>query len=402
MIELLEKILFEDRPKTHLYTVTISKYYFPRGMWPKEIGAESMHSWKVKAPYRKRSIAAEKAWEEHRDEVLSKIRSDVKRISLHVSGEGKTDYAGRMSPIRVWDREPVSESSIDFPQEDLDVSIWDKDDQGRYTLRTVVRQKILDILSKYPDRNLRDIAKEIHIVGSLATNQYTDDADIDVHVIPKDIELWSEDDVDKVIKWFNEHRDEFRGFIESHPIEVYVQLDPNQDLMSDGCYDLSNDEWLIGPKVVPMDTDPYSDFSHIADDIRDAVESADVLLGELKRDVIDYDVIKQAMERMPGEDKEKLLLKLQDKLDEIEDDIETLYGKRKEWVDARRKASKPATPEQALEDVELAKNWKDVNATFKFINRYHYLRTIKDLQELLADEEISSDEVDKIKSIMGV
>ena len=171
--------------------------------------------------------------------------------------------------------------------------------------------------------------------------------------------------------------------------------------MSDGCYDLLEDKWLVGPKIVPMSSDPYDDFSHIADDIRAISQEADILFGELKRDVIDYDVIKQAEERMSGEDKEKLLQKLQDKLDEIEDDIEALYKERGEWVDMRRGASKPTTPEQALKDVELARRWKDVNATFKFVNRYKYLRTINDLKELLADEKITPDEVDKIKHIMG-
>jgi len=207
---------------------------------------------------------------------------------------------------------------------------------------------------------------------------------------------------DNVIKWFNTNRAKIDGWISSHPAEIYIQLDPKQDLMSDGCYDLLKDEWLVGPKIVPMNFDPYDDFTHIADDIRSAVEDADVLFGELKRDVIDHTVIKQAMERMSGEDKKRLLQKLQDKLNEIEDDIEVLYKKKGEWTDARRKASKPATPEQALDDVKLAKKWRDVNATFKFVNRYQYLRTINDLRELLADEEISSDDVDRIKSIMGV
>ena len=72
-----------------------------------------------------------------------------------------------------------------------------------------------------------------------------------------------------------------------------------------------------------------------------------------------------------------------------------------EWVDARRSASKPS-PEQALKDVDSTKQWRDTNATFKFINRYQYLKTIADLQKLLKDEEITPDEVDQIKSIMGV
>ena len=296
----------------------------------------------------------------------------------------------------------LGESSIDFPQEDLDSSVWIKKEDGSYTPQLDIRDKIENLIRNYQDKDLLSIAEEIHIVGSIASNQYLDDCDIDIHIIPKNIKDWSEEEVEEVTNWFNKHRDEMDGFIGSHPVEIYIQVEPSQDLMSDGCYDLLNDRWLTGPKIVPMDLDPYEDYSHILDDVKDAVEDADLLLGELKRDVIDYEVIKQAMKRMAGENKEKLLKKLQDKLSEMEDDIEALYKERGEWVDKRRKASKPATPEEALEDVKLAKRWKDTNALFKFVNRYHYLRVIKDLKELLADDEITPDEVSKIKNIMGM
>ena len=105
---------------------------------------------------------------------------------------------------------------------------------------------------------------------------------------------------------------------------------------------------------------------------------------------------------MSGEDRKRLHQKLQSKLEELEDGIEALYKERGEWVDARHTASKPETPEQALKDVELAKNWKDINARFKFINRYQYLRIINSLEELLADGEVASEEVPIIKRIMGV
>lgn len=294
----------------------------------------------------------------------------------------------------------VFESSIDFPRVSLDPTIWSKED-GNYTLRKDVKRKVLDVLKKYPDVPLLEIAKEIHIVGSSCTNQYLDTADLDTHIIPKSNEGWSEEKANKVIKWFNTNRDKIGGYVGTHPVEVYIQLDPNQDLMSDGCYDLLRDKWLVGPKIVSMSTDPYEDFSHIAQDIRDAVEDADELFGELKRDIIDYDVIKQAMERMSGQDKERLMQKLRGKLKELEINISALYSKRGEWVDARRKASKPESPESALKDVELAKNWKDINAQFKFINRYQYLRTISSLQKLLDDGEVTSNEIGKIKDIMG-
>lgn len=305
--------------------------------------------------------------------------------------------------------EELLESSIDFPQKSLDLDVWNKED-NTYTIKPEVKRKILDIINKYPEMDLVDTAAAgiskaatIHIVGSIATNQYLLDSDIDVHIgVSKDASFHGDEVFQKKVGgWFNENRDEIDGYIEKHPIEIYLQYNPAQDLMSDGCYDLLADKWMIRPKIAPSDYDPYEDFSHIADDIRGAVQNADVLLGELKRDVIDYDVIRQAIEKMTGEDKEHFLRNLQDKLIEIENDIKTLYSKRKEWVDMRHFASKPETPEQAMRDVELAKKWRDTNALFKFINRYKYLRVIKDLEKLLADDKISPWEIDTIKGIVG-
>lgn len=307
-------------------------------------------------------------------------------------------------------RKSVEESSIDFPQKDLDLAVWNKEDNV-YKIKPEVKRKILDVINKYPDKDLVDMAAAgkskaatIHIPGSIGTNLYVNDCDIDVHiVVSKDANFYGDINFqDKIIKWFNEHRDEIDGYIEKHPIEVFIQYNPNQDLMSTSCYDLIADKWLVGPKIMPLDYDPYEDFSNIADDLRDAVEDADKLFGELKRDVIDYTVIKNAMEQLAPEQKELFLERLKSKLEEMEKDIEALYTKRKEWVSARRETSKPTTPEEALEDVELAKKWRDTNALFKFVNRYQYLRVIKNLEKLLSDDEITDDEVDTIKGIIGV
>lgn len=77
----------------------------------------------------------------------------------------------------------VEESSIDFPQADLDSSVWDKKGET-YTIKPEVKNKILEIVKRYPKFPLLEIAKEIHIVGSIATNQFLSDADLDIHVVP--------------------------------------------------------------------------------------------------------------------------------------------------------------------------------------------------------------------------
>jgi hypothetical protein len=292
------------------------------------------------------------------------------------------------------------ESSIDFPKPSLDLAIWQQEGDS-YRMRQDVKDKIVRILDAYEPVDLMSMAREIRIVGSIGTNLYTDDVDIDVHIVPDDFSLWTEESVKELQVWFNENIDRLGGYIGKHPIEVYVQLVPSQDLLSDSAYDFLNDEWLVGPKVVSQDYDPYEDFSHIADDIRKSVQGADLLMGELKRDVIDFDTIKAAMETLPDDVKQRVHLKLKNKLQEIEDNIEALYGMRKDWVDARREISGSYSPEQVMQDVELAKKWKDINAQFKFINRYKYMKVVGDLEKLLSDDKISPEEVDVIKNVMG-
>ena len=103
--------------------------------------------------------------------------------------------------------ESIEESSIDFPREGLDLAIWDKEDDS-YTLRVDVKERILAILEEYPDAPLVEIAEEIRVVGSLGTNQYLDSADLDIHIVPKNVDEWDEEGANKVIRWFNENRDE--------------------------------------------------------------------------------------------------------------------------------------------------------------------------------------------------
>jgi len=290
-------------------------------------------------------------------------------------------------------------SSIDFPRTDLDSQVWTKED-GFYFLREEVKNKILKLLDQYPEEDLLQIAREIRIVGSIGTNLYIDDTDLDVHIIPEDFSKWNEERVKEVMDWFEEN-ESIDTYIGKHPIEVYVQLNPNQDLMSAAAYDILEDTWLVGPKLAPLNYDPYTDFSSILPQVRQSVQDADLLIGELKRDVIDYDTIMNAVKHLPKEHQKRLLLKSRNKLEEIERDIQQLYQKRKEWVDARHGASRPNSPEEAKNDVELAKKWKDINALFKFLNRYQYLRIIQDLEKFVEDDnEITPSEVDLIKGIL--
>ena len=294
----------------------------------------------------------------------------------------------------------TKESSIDFPQEDLPKNIWKKVGDS-YTIRSEVKDLILSTLGRYTEADLVGIAKEIHITGSIGTNQFTSDVDIDVHLIIGKSELPTPEATQKaVFKFFRE--EENITYFDEHPIEVYIQLSPDQELLADAVYDMLNDKWIKGPKIVPLDYDPYDDFSGIMKDVEEIAREADISLGELKRDIIDYTVIENALQQLPAGQKIELLGKLSGKLDEIEKGIDELCKTKKEWILMRKRSSQPTSPEQALKDVELVKSWRSENAKFKFLNRYQYMKIISALEKLIEDEEISPEEMEIVKNIVGV
>lgn len=294
----------------------------------------------------------------------------------------------------------ISESVIDYPRETLDPQVWNKVGDG-YKLIKSVKEFILKVLESYGNTpKINKLADKIHIVGSICTNQYNDDTDIDVHlVIPENSVYYRDENFkDSVHNWFKKPGNE--KFVGKHPIEVYIQFNPNQELLSDGVYDIILDKWIKGPKILPLDYDPYDDFSDIMDDVRSVVKDIDLLMGELKRDIIDYDVMKKALLTIPAKYRGKLYTKIQSKLDEIENGIRELYNERNDLIKNRELISQPSTPEEALNSVELAKEWRDNNAIFKFVSRYKYLKIIKDLEEIM-DDGIDDNDINSIKKIIN-
>lgn len=293
-----------------------------------------------------------------------------------------------------------NESSIDYPKEDLCTDIWDKLD-NTYTLKPEVKQHIFDLLDACPVMPLVNISKEIHITGSIGTNQWEDSTDIDIHIIPENMAEWNEQNGKQVFDWAKSMQAS-TGRVGGHPIEVYIQTNEAQEMLSDAVYDAKTDQWKIGPKLAPLDYDPYEDFSDVFRDIANSVGAADLLIGELKRDVIDYDTVKKAIEDLPEEYQQKAIQRMQSKLKELEADVEALYKQRGLWVDARRNSSRPANAEQARADADLAAHWKDENARFKTISRYKYLRIIDGLKNLIKDDgKVTDNEVGKIKKAIN-
>jgi Nucleotidyltransferase domain. len=153
------------------------------------------------------------------------------------------------------------ESILDKPKYGLDPDVWSAAD-GNYAPTGATRDKISKLVQSVLDRFSPE-EMSVRIVGSITSNQYSEDSDVDVHfTFPGLTEENREEKNGELREWFSRYKDENPedSKIGTHPIEVYFQPNVFQDLMSVGCYDFVGNRWVVGPELKDAGFDPYSEF----------------------------------------------------------------------------------------------------------------------------------------------
>lgn len=196
-----------------------------------------------------------------KDGVLNMSKKDDKKKSgkimicqnpLATATGGMSADSGNLMPpaIHGISESIKKESSIDFPaSEGLCPEIWDEVEEGKWMMKSEIKQKALEIvdilLARYKVQ-----ATGVNVVGSICSNQYTDDGDVDIHIqvdLPENtaeaLNKLRKLEIDKVFVGI----DLMVGDSHTHPLEFYFQSNLYADMGSCGCYDLMKDEWLSGP-----------------------------------------------------------------------------------------------------------------------------------------------------------
>ena len=94
---------------------------------------------------------------------------------VSVGGGGLIAGAGVSESIK-------KESTIDYPvSEGLCPEVWDRTESG-YVIKEDIKQKATELVDKLL-AHYKVEAKGVDVVGSICSNQYTDDADIDIHIL---------------------------------------------------------------------------------------------------------------------------------------------------------------------------------------------------------------------------
>ena len=166
---------------------------------------------------------------------------------------------------------------------ELNPKLWDG-----AKLKEEVKNQILIIVNAFIDYvGVPMKVRDIQLVGSNASYNYTDDSDLDVHIITNFDAVSS--DTYLLQLFYNASKSAFNNkydiSIHGVPVELYVE-DMETSVHSNGIYSVTTDSWIKAPKII-TELPKYDITDNIetwASKINEALKSGDI---EILSDMID-------------------------------------------------------------------------------------------------------------------
>ena len=287
----------------------------------------------------------------------------------------------------------LNESIIDAPRVTYAPGVFDDYETKTPRIKPSVREIV--------DNQLKEFGKEypiikVGLVGSILTKRYRKDADLDFNVlfdVPK--EKQEEERLRLSRKFLSSKSPEnINGKLipgTQHPINYYIITDPityqDQEDKADAVFDYRGNVFTKRPADYTFDMGLYLSA------YQRKVQEIDVVKGELKRDIIDYDELKD----LNKNDILNLQEKINEKLEEIEQSLRDVVDIGDDVLTARRAAfDSDMSPEQ-IKTFSI-KNRLPKNVIYKLLEKYHYLKFYKKCKEILDDNKVTDAEIDSLKS----
>jgi predicted nucleotidyltransferase len=286
----------------------------------------------------------------------------------------------------------ITESIIDIPRRTYAPGVFDNADTKEPKIKSeiigMIMKQFTEFKKEYP-------ILDYSLIGSILTKRYRDDADLDINIlfdVPK--EKQEEERIRLSKKYLSvKNPDNVQGKLipgTKHPINYYFITDKktydDQNKKADAVYDIGKNKFIKRPDDFVFDIDMY------IKDFNKKVQEIDVIRGELKRDIIDYDELKD----LTPNDILDLQDKINSKLEEIEDNIKQII-KVGDNVEADRRAAfdTDMTPDEIR--IYGIKNRLPKNVIYKMLEKYHYLKFYKKCKQILDDGKVSDKEIDDLK-----
>ena len=286
----------------------------------------------------------------------------------------------------------INESVIDIPRRTYAPDVFDDEDTSDPKIKANVKAMI--------DKQIKEFEKEYPVmkttlIGSILTKRYRNDADLDINVLFEVPLEKQEDERLRLSKQFlsSKNPDNIQGKLipgTKHPVNYYIITDKetydDQNEKADAVFDIESNRFIKRPEDFTFDINLY------LKDFEKKVQEIDVIKGELKRDVIDYDDLKELEPSDVRDIKDRVDAKVQEIKKDLQDIID--IGDK---VDAERRAAfdRDMTPDEIR--AYGIKNRLPKAVIYKMLEKYHYITFFKRCKEILDDGEVSDDEIDSLK-----
>lgn len=290
-------------------------------------------------------------------------------------------------------------SILDYPWSGLDPSVWDKE-LKLYSFQKDFILRLIEELSRgssftYPSEAVKDIT----IIGSLTTNRWLLESDLDVHIVV-DIASFQQNyrkdsSYEEVVAYLDNLRKEWNKTklilpMTQHPIEIYFEdrtTNPS-NLESVGCYSMVSNKWEKPPVVFDASLDIEECKKQVLEQAEDLAQELDGSFGKIRRDIKRIDEFYQVITSWKPEIQKQFYDKIYSKVQDIEQEIKRSIGIKQELVDERHRKQNPSSDNEII---------------FKYLARYGFFTILQDLKDLLMINggEISIDELPLVKTIIS-
>jgi hypothetical protein len=315
-------------------------------------------------------------------------------------------------------------SVLDIQRETLAEDIWDKHNE-KYELKEEIRDEIIDRVIDFCklvfNTDRVDYVSGLYIISSIATYFYSEKTDIDIKIV-LDYEKLIEQkpglaDIDwdtllsflikktklldfmskpfsnttRSIDWFFYEKNDFNHLVK------------NNTKRFDSIYDVVNKKFIkFTSKIEGISSTEIFDYAlELAEDY---LKNLDIDLGNLRRNIIQYDYYKDYLKFIDYSSEE-----IQDKLDEIIDNIEKsligIYEDKEYFSELRHNAFNKETLIGAYAKLYKSENFSDENLLRKILEYFGYWKVLVDLSEIYSgiedgDLDIDDGTVHKIDEIL--
>jgi len=301
-------------------------------------------------------------------------------------------------------------SILDYPQKHLDPEMWDLSGdlpKLKKDVKTLIIKRFIDYLREVGINNPELWCKGFYYTGSTATYRYLKTSDIDIHV-EVDWDIYKENNLNKAkddneemqkellkVFWNTLNKEKLPGT--SHPLTYYI-LSAKESVLTQGeeAYDILNDKWIVSPQKMPENLDVSDKIKLLQDKAENIMKKLDEELGKTKRDLIDYNILKELVSSYEG-DKEDIQKLVEKKLEDIEQGLKQLQKENEQIHEERNKAFY-----DGQEPIEkgLSKNWTPGNILFKLIERYRYLDILRKIKHIIKDDQVTEEETKELEDVL--